>query len=361
MSSLGNDLSRLRKEQDLTLEEVRDQTKISLKVLKSIEDDTIFTDFNENRTYVRSFVRSFAKALGIDNRIIRIALDQTEAGQYQDLLQKVDPYQPGEITDDPPFTIPDAQKRKKSRSKGKGKRTTKALSDQRETRHDPQSIKDYSNRDTRPSDSINWADVGQRFKSMENGSKVWLVILAVVLVSGASGYYLFYQPSDQPQSPMAADSLASLEQEISSSDSLQMQMDTATAPATVSSTNNPEVLPDTLQLIVYAAQGKLEPVRVKSDLFSETFPYWLEQGTAMRFNFVDSIKIRGQYNRMALIVNGRQIPDFLADFYNKPTQELHIYRQYFEEDPKWNQPVPDSLILDTAEPDTIINRPVFNE
>ncbi len=365
MSSLGNDLAHLRKEQDLTLEDVRDETKIPIRILQSIENDKIFTDFDENRTYIRSFVRSYGKALRIDDRLLRIALDQTEVDQYQDLLQKVDPYNPGVITDEPPFSIPGQKKGKKRWRAGKkdkngGKTSFQAAHDKR--KQDPNNIRDLSDRTTPSENSINWAAVGQRFRSMDNSSRAWILMLSVLFFLFVVGYFFFYDSEMNSQTPPSTDSLAQIEQDISSNNALQLDLnndeETDTNGTNASSST---VLSDTLELVVYAANGKLEPVRIKSDLFDQTLPYWLEQGEAMRFNFVDTIRVRGQLSRMVLLMNNQPITDFTSRFYQQDSDEVQIPRSFFENDPKWNSNPPSLSELNIPVPDTIRDRPTFNQ
>ncbi len=120
-----------------------------------------------------------------------------------------------------------------------------------------------------------------------------------------------------------------------------------------------ETLPDTLSILLYAAYGKLEPVRVYTDIMNEINPYWIEEGNALRFNFVNDIQIRGQFSRIVLFLNGHVITNFREQFYNPETRLVEINRSYFEGEPKWLQPAPDSASID-APPPTIRERPTFN-
>ena len=61
--------------------------------------------------------------------------------------------------------------------------------------------------------------------------------------------------------------------------------------------------PDTLQIVVYAAYDKLEPVRIGSDLRESVYPIWIEQGEAYYFDFNQEITIRGQLRRMLILFN----------------------------------------------------------
>lgn len=86
MKTIGHDLAVIRIHQNLTLDDIHRATRISVETLKKIEDGSIFTSKEENNTYIRSFVRAYAKALKIDEELTIRALDQFEAGTYEHLL-----------------------------------------------------------------------------------------------------------------------------------------------------------------------------------------------------------------------------------------------------------------------------------
>ena len=120
------------------------------------------------------------------------------------------------------------------------------------------------------------------------------------------------------------------------------------------------VLPDTLSLVIYAAHGILEPVRVYSDVMDELNPYWIEQGEAFRFEFVNTIRIRGQYSRMELLLNGHVIQNFAQQYYNPDTRMVELDRSIFEGDERWLSAPSDSLPINAPPPEVILDRPQFN-
>ena len=86
MPAIGKDLSKIRSHLGLSIQDIQHYTKIPVSTLKSIENGKIFNHPDENQTYVRSFVRSYARALKIDDDVMIKALDQNEAGTYSHLL-----------------------------------------------------------------------------------------------------------------------------------------------------------------------------------------------------------------------------------------------------------------------------------
>src|SRR5690625_2441245 len=86
MPSLGKDLVKIRTHLGLTIQDIQYATKIPVHTLAKIEDDTIFDQSEEGTIYIRSFVRSYGRALNINESLMIEALDQYEAGTYQSLL-----------------------------------------------------------------------------------------------------------------------------------------------------------------------------------------------------------------------------------------------------------------------------------
>lgn len=362
MPSLGNDLAAIRKELNMSLEDIHKATKIPIHILDAIEDDSIFTHFEENITYIRSYVRSYAKALKIDDKLIVRALNQVQKGTYSGLIREGSS---GEVR--PKFQY-DSQEFESDEEEDDGE---DMIHDHvpAGTRESPKSQPDQPSSKSKHSPpnppsvrSIDWADMGQRFSPLRAPSKIWIgVVILVIAILGITGVIYFQNtgplsqesnPATQPRA--GADALGS--------DSLQLNL---TAP---SDTNNirqrsatpAESLSDTLKMVIYAAYGRLEPVRVYSDVMDSLNPYWIEQGEALRFDFVNIIRIRGQYSRMVLMLNGHVLEDFRQRFLDAQSGMLEINREVFEGDPKWLQPAPDSLGIDAPPPAAIKERPIFN-
>ncbi|HLR77379.1 MAG TPA: helix-turn-helix transcriptional regulator, partial [Balneolaceae bacterium] len=88
MASLGADLAAIRKKQGLSVDDIRESTKLSENTIKSIEDDSVFENLARDKAFVRSYVRSYAKALNIDEAEIVNALDLVEKGDYEGNIKK---------------------------------------------------------------------------------------------------------------------------------------------------------------------------------------------------------------------------------------------------------------------------------
>lgn len=409
MSSLGNDLSLIRKHRGLSLEDIRSTTKIPMNILESIEDDSIFDDPRQNATYIRSYVRSYAKALKIDNEQIVTALDRQKAGRYEGMLrdlltdmeQKLKGKSRFRLDDEADKPASDAGKAKsddageekdegeaKDREEAKEKPADAGMvppepemdpTDSESADPEPETAEERNGArvpDPPVVESVDWANMGKQFIPMQKSPRIWMGIVAAILVLAIAAFFLLYgfgNDSGEGDSPESETS----EQQTVTPDSLQLNLsprqtveedeDTGAAGDEAESGEQTEetnpaaaALPDTLSLVIYAAHSQLEPVRVYTDVSNTLNPYWIEQGEAIRFEWVNEIRIRGQYSQMELLFNGHLVEDFREEFFNASTRMVEIDRSFFEGSPRWLQPAPDSLGNGLPAPTVIRERPSFN-
>lgn len=362
MSSIGRDIASIRKQLNYTIEDIQSITKIPLHVLEAIENDTIFTDLEENTTYIRSYIRSYARALKIDDETIIQALDQVEIGTYDGLLVKEEQEEDdatrtrfqydddGEEEDDteeqdlgtseesePPPTPPPTEK--------------SGVSSSQPEEFTPPSVQ-----------SVDWADMGKRFIPLKTKSRIW-VGLAILFIAIAVGLFFLFTGSEDA-SVTAEENEENTEENASSPelvpDSLQVNLNDSPTESDdspeMSEGESLDALPDTLHLVIYAAFNRLEPVRINSDVIEQTTPYWIEEGDAMRFEFVDEMEISGQFSNMVLMLNGHVIEDFQEEFYDSDSQTLEINREFFEEDDHWLEPGDTLSDEDFPPPENILDR-----
>lgn len=387
MASLGKDLASIREHLGYSIQDIQNSTKIPLNTLQAIETGAIFTQSDEIKTYVRSFVRSYGRALKLDDEILVKALDQQEAGSYNHLVLKdfpelyaeVEPKKPAEeeekapptppaeekkpqITKDSPMPdeVPPAAKEEQDKDEVKDEAEAGGKKIEKEKKKEQKNVKAKPEFNPAPDPgvrNVNWADMGRRFSIADQKSTpVWIIggviIIALVL---AAAYFLFendYFASDTPPEQPVPEQPSTQNE-----GSQDLQLDITDSPSGEAETA--AELEDTLYLTIYAATDKLEPVRVWSDLKTGIDPYWMNQGTAYNFEFADTIRVRGQYSRMLLFLNGHLITDFRQNYYNSSENSVELTRSIFEEDDRWAAPVPLEVPENIAEPDTIVNRPSF--
>lgn len=299
MSTLAEDLKNCRKRLNISLEEISKNTRVPVSLFASIEDGSFFSNPGFTRTYIRSFARMYGKAVKIDESDIVKALDEHEAEMYSGFLYKK--YVLGEV-EKPIVPPPIPVQREQQPAAAPAPEPKRHVIEVPTPKPEPQRTPIESDR------SVDWADMNARINRPNDNSKAttyMLIALAVILVTAAFIYFVY--------NPFAANQTESDPSEI-----------TNTAPEIVTPPENltpvqPEppaptlVLPDTLKVIVYAINDKLDPVRITSDLKDRVNPYWIEQGAAREFDFRDTIIVRADPTRFALIYNGHLISSF-AEF-----------------------------------------------
>ena len=365
MPSLGRDLRSIREHLDYTVEDIQNATKLPLDTIRSIEDGSIFSESKEINTYIRSFVRTYGRALKIDNELMAQALDQEELGNYTRLLLNNFP----ELNDDEPEpwkpkTEEESDDQKSSKKKKRRSPSFKfAGSDDTDAKPKKGSSKSPAARtssNTGKPDvrSIDWASLGKGFKKERSQPPVWIIsagLLIIIIIAAAviiSQFGLLSSEDEAPVEPPVTDV-----QEPSNNQDLTLDLSDDVPEETVQETE--VALADTLYLTIYAATGRLDPVRVWSDLKPRIDPYWLGQGVAYNFEFSDSIRVAGSYSNMLLFMNGNRINNFRGQYFNPEESAVELTRSIFNSDPRWTTPVPFDLPEDVAEPDTLMNRPSF--
>jgi hypothetical protein len=381
MPSLGKDLVTIREYLGLTIQDVQNATKLPLDTLKMIESGEIFEQKVENITYVRSFVRTYARNLKLDEDLVTRALDQEEIGNYNHLLlsafpelsKKVQPEKKKENEDKPHIKPDDTRNQETAKEKtddsslnkpeGKSRFIADFPDDETDTSEETVSLEppetEAKTKTAPPVSSVNWADMGRKFSSSERKTPVWIIGAVVVLLAVLTGIYFLYQSDwltsenqglDEPPTPQSQSAPEGNSEGLTldMSDEPQNNIDQQTA-----------VLQDTLYLTIYAANDILDPVRVWSDLKPRIDPYWVEQGTAFNFEFSDTIRVRGQYARMLLFLNGHLIENFRQEYFNPEENAVELTRSLFDSDSEWAVEVPFEIPENVEPPDTVAFRPTF--
>jgi len=362
MPSLGKDLIKIREHLDLTIHDIQSATKIPLSTLQSIEDDSIFEESKEIQTYIRSFVRTYGRKIGLDDELVVEALDALEVGGYDHQLLKAYP----ELA--PPSVKPVDKKIPEEKPVvDSTDELTEVTEDVDQTGAIPQksasetTIKSKKSAQPEPPNvrSINWADMGKRFSTSRNNAPVRLIgIGLILLVVLLLTYYIFTNDFFTTEDPQLTN-IPPVPEETVQEGETGIPLDITESPTQEPEIDVPTELEETLYLTIYAATDRLEPIRVWSDLKPRVDPYWLEQGTAFNFEFSDTIRVRGQYGRMLLFLNGHRIDNFRQEYFNEDQNSVELTRDIFEDEQRWASPVPLELPPNVAEPDSIVDRPSF--
>lgn len=328
--SLGNDLATIRQEKNLSLEDIFEVTKIPVHTLKSIENDTLLKSSSESKTYLRSFIRSYAKALKISDQHILAALKATEDGSYNDTLIK--------------FVHPQYGKE----SEGVAQET---LNQDGLTTIDPKELtadtyeeeiesneENTSNTESKSKDSskptvntVNWADMSKKVYASPANSKIGLLLIVVLIVGGLGAASYFYGGDfvDMISSDDSSSQTNTIDDSnLNDGDDILITNDSTFTDNADSLQTTPPVLslPETLTVTLYAAYDKLDPVRVTSDFNNRTNPFWMNKGDAYYFDFNDTLLVRGQYPRFLLMYNGNVINNPRQNHYDSSLRSIVITR-----------------------------------
>lgn len=372
MALLHTDLQAIRENTGLTVSEIHRRTKTPEHVILDIEKGTIFDLTDRQKTYIRSFIRTYAKAIGIKDEDIIRALDAHESGTYSGGLRKK--YLPGSVQADDDQTDAESQNASVKDVASDDEDTglvrpgpTSTIGSDEFSRPDPS--RQY-NRVTPPPpklDNVDWAKYSEGFSTFNNNIFKYIAgfIVVALLAGGAYYAYDFFMQyefgSSEPEpivSTQTSTTLPESEFDAEPADSLvldtiDIQISSPEIPASIVEFT----MPETIYVIVHASGDKLEPVRVTSDVNNVRSPYWIELNEAMRFDFNNQIEIQGQLDRMSLFVNGHLLSDYESLYINDRTMLLtrdflSTKPEIFTTDP---QPLPSGMNLPTV----IRDRPVF--
>lgn len=151
MSHIYEDLVRIRKNKRLSKQDVFFKCRIPLETIESIEDGSILSGKMRNKTYVRSYFRTYAKSIGISGDDISLALDEYDAGLYnQGLLLK---YLPEEAEAGSGETGPDTKESPGQEDTGtgsNGKKKGQEKSDKDKKKSDKEIKKEEAEEGPRP-------------------------------------------------------------------------------------------------------------------------------------------------------------------------------------------------------------------
>jgi hypothetical protein len=371
MASLHTDLQEIREKSGQSVVEINSRTKTPVSVIQEIEKGVFFEKGDKQKTYIRSFVRTYAKAIGIKDEDIIRALDAQEAGTYAGGLRKK--YLPETIQgdlEDPDATSTESQNNdvaKDDEDTGLVRPgPTSTIGHDEFSRPDPSR---HHNRVTPPPpkmDAVDWAKFNESLTAFNAPILKYLSVAVVVVLLGAGGYYGFTLLGDFEFGGSDEVSVADAMQTTPEADILIESDSLLTAigadslsviPPEIPSSLDPATLPDTLFLIVYAQNGKLEPVRVTSDVNSIRSPYWIEQNEAMRFDFFEQVTVEGALDRATFMINGHLIADIDSVMQNNTS--IRFTRDFLSRRPYIFDGSQPELPVGFTQPSVIRDRPVF--
>ena len=406
MSALSNELCALRKERKLTVQDIYEKTRIDVKTIESIESGSFFSRTDIGQPYLRSFIRTYARTLGISESDITAAIDQHFNGNYDGLIGQNYLSKPAAAeTDKPKVSSRRKNSSQQSLSSDSGFSQKDSTAQQKADPDDHTSSKqplatssldipkdlDKPNLDLehnqtltdRPDlKSVDWVSTVKRAKLPSGNSKMMVGLLAAILILAGIGSAIYFgtasfsfgnngnnmiagdtnvsETSEDEGLPALPDSLVNNNDSVRSAGESDSDVDNDESPTQADQTDDAQQsvsLPDELQIVIVASDGVLEPVRVRSDTDNTLRPFWLEEGEGMVVDFSDEVEFRGQFQRMSIYFNGHPVENF-TDFIDEDGFVI-LTREYFQENPHFAEPADEDEYDDITIPENLEELPLF--
>lgn len=409
MSSLSKELCALRKERKLSIQDIYEKTRIDIQTIEAVEDGSIFEHHEKGKPYLRSFIRTYAKALGIADDDIVKALDDQEIGSYDGLISKKYLKQPVQGESPSKSSTSDAQKEAERPKLSTRRGSSPGASAKEQSKSGEKSARDVEKKDQqvkrtpatssidipdemdmpdpnrahnqtitdRPNvTNVDWANTVRKAEPVDKKPIMPLGIVATIIVILGIGSAVYFgsgalgslgstlsdvtdtsEPAeseipDTEGIPSLPDTLVDNDEPEQGQPEESAELNGAPDFTDAAETAEPEPLPDTLQLVLYGADGVLEPVRVRSDTDNTLRPYWVEVDEGIALNFLDEIEFTGNFSRMGVMFNGHPIDEFM-DYLNEDGF-IVLTRNMFQQDAIFTRPAEDTQYEDYDLPTNVI-------
>lgn len=330
----SQDLRRIRELKGVTIAQIREETRVPQDLIEQFEASGLIDHPMFNQVYLRSFVRSYAQALGLPEAEVNGALEELANGRYRgQLAVRYLGETPEVVPEAPPAPVPDVPARpqaappppKKDKPERRGRAPdspppdTAAGNKPKKTVHLPTPSLVTPSEKT-PKGQLHdphspWESYGIRLRRGVSGRlryALWTGVLLLVLGSVATLWWMqrTSATSGSPAEPAPVEAVQNGEDTPATSPE-------ASAEAPPPASADPAVLPDSMVVQIVAARNRLEPIRVRVDADTTRQQlWWIEQDSSKTFVAQDSIVVGGpgrMLSRARIVLNGREVPLTPAD------------------------------------------------
>lgn len=274
--TLESDFRDLRDERGLSLDDIHQETRVPVDVLRRFESGDLLADASFSDVYLRAFVKGYAKALGIPQARANAAFDAHRAGRYHGQLHEdYTPPEPPVLQT--PVVIDDGAEEEATPPRETARTTAPAVealrtggtavpAEQTAPRVEAQRVVRPVVTTARRSFDKNWGTIGA------------LAFVLIALVAVALWFLVFREPSpDEPEVETASTETAS----------------SADSAATALASAGPRL--QTPITVTAIADGGLQWFRVTSDSEERT-PHWIDEGTNQTFSADSALVFWGEGN-----------------------------------------------------------------
>lgn len=305
-----SDLAAVRVKKKVSLEDIQVVTKVYPHIISQFEQDGLQDHHLFNHLYVRAFVRSYAKVVGISQDETAEIYDKALKGRYRRQLAVMhlglDQEEAGPETE-----IEEEAEIEPAIKEASSERVPRAMSS---------STVSSSRIEYRPAstgnEDTNWLDsfIEQANKlvdlAREHGAIQWGILVVGIGLSLIVILQLLSFNDAEEDSPLAAMTEEPVV-EVTAPENNDT-LEAAPAVATVSRSLENVVLKDSLELFVIAATGKLDPFRIKLDNDLRR-PYWLDEGDSMKFYISNRVIVEDNLDAMQILLEGFTYPIYSTD------------------------------------------------
>ncbi len=307
----GRDMAALRQSHGISLEALHRQTRISLGILEEFESSGLAHNTLFNRVYLRSFIITYARVVGIDEGLALESLELALAGTYAGEMSGEKTEATGGETDPDQASADDQQD-----SPEQGARpVTPVVTEQATALTSPQRRKlDFPRRfqfeplgtKTRLRKEISTAVHDFREPTQHRGLilphgrvRAALFIVAIVVISVSAAVLAFRlttrdttQPANQAASGVVQDEPVRMEPRPPEAEPVALP---------------PVSLGDSIAVTVIAADGPLDPIRIRVDRDLRR-PFWVVEGDSMTFHFRQRMTLEELLDLAVVKVEGTTYP-----------------------------------------------------
>ena len=323
LSTFLSDLVEIRKKYDISLDDIRATTKVYPHIIAQFEEDGLNEHPLFNRLYLKAFVRSYASVVGISLDLASASYEAALAGSYnRELAVEYLGHQASDLNaiveNEEDEDLSKAEPEKETAIKVEPSRSS--VEQARRQYVAPRSKKTIPKQDS-------WSSISSRINDQwgslirfgqEKGFVQWglmaggIGLIALVLVQVLSlpnreiptGISQSAPPSIEASVNGEGDETSQTEEIVDSLALKEQSLITAALERVEEG--------DSIDIVVIAQNGKLDPFRIKVDTDLRR-PYWLNEGDSMRFRVGNRVIVEDNLEAMEILLEDTPYPLYARD------------------------------------------------
>ena len=277
-STFEADLRAVREERGLSLDEIQRETRIPVDVLRRFEEGGLVGDPTYNDVYLRAFLQSYAKAVGLPVAKVMDAYQQHTAGSYSGGLADTDAAPPRATDAPPPEPAAPAPPPPAAGGAAPAVEALASAPDPEARRPEPEPPRPATTRVSRPA-------VPTAKRSFDKNWTLILGLFALAVLGLAAVVYVLFSGDDVPDAD-GPDTIAI-------GDGATAEIDTSGVGAGAAGGGPQLQIPITVT--VEAGGDGLQWFRVTEDADDRT-PYWIDLGSQQEFSADSALVLWGEGN-----------------------------------------------------------------